>query len=284
MMNENPLILIVDDDQAITQLLSEIFSIEGYRIMQTGWGHEALSLVKKHHPDLIIMDMFLPDLNGIEITERIRLERGIAYTPIIFVSESTDRDNRLRVFSMGVEDYVAKPFNIEELLLRVRNILERTKNSAQNNPTTGLPEGNLLDQILDNCLKKKDRIVLLITIINFDMIRQKLGFLARQFLMRQLVLHLQNTLRSHGDSTSTLGQLASNQFVLVLPASFSDQEVDELETTLHETIAAQQAQTNTDISDIPLDIDLKQSLLTDKNIITHQDIRELADPTEFGAA
>jgi DNA-binding response OmpR family regulator len=278
------LILIVDDDQAITQLLSDIFSIEGYRILHTGWGHEAISLVKEHHPDLIIMDMFLPDLNGIEITERIRLERGIAYTPIIFVSESTDRDNRLRVFSMGVEDYVAKPFNIEELLLRVRNVLERTKNSAQNNPSTGLPEGELLNQILDNCLKKKDRIVLLITIIHFDMIRQKLGGLACQFMIRQLVLQLENTLRSHGDSNSTLGQLASNQFVLMLPASFSDQEVDKLDTTLHETITAQQAQTSTDISDIPLDIDLKQILLADKKVTHHQDIRELADPTDFGAA
>ena len=110
----NDLIMIVEDDPYISHFLQMSFEQEGYRILMTSQGHEALSLVYSHQPDIVILDVGLPDM---EIIEEIR---KISAKPIIVVSARLEEQEKIKALDLGANDYVVKPFYMGELLARIR--------------------------------------------------------------------------------------------------------------------------------------------------------------------
>jgi DNA-binding response OmpR family regulator len=116
-------ILVVDDERDIQDVLGFVLDDAGYEVKTTGRGDEALLLSKQWHPDLVILDIGLPGLNGLQVCPRL-VEMNI---PVIVLS-SHDRDDQIiEGLEVGAEDYVSKPFNLKELLLRIEKILRRTK-------------------------------------------------------------------------------------------------------------------------------------------------------------
>ena len=283
-MNKTPLILIVDDDQAIIKLLTDLFTIEGYQIISTNWGNEALTIVEKQHPDLVILDILLPDIDGFEVTQRMKAKRGSAFTPIIFLSENAGREQRLKGLSLGAEDFIAKPFDIEELVLRVRNVLTRFANAAQTNPVSGLPENDLLDNALDICLGSNGRRILLIFIRNMDQIRRSQGFLRADDTLRQVAARLDKCLHKHGDSASLLGQLGPNEFVLILPDSVSPQDIDSLRKSLQELVDFSHASENNQESPPSLEVAMKCYQQEEDGLHAAGDLRSLVNQMTFGDA
>ena len=113
----NDLIMIVEDDPYISHFLQMSFEQEGYRILMTSQGHEALSLFYSHQPDIVILDLGLPDMDGLEIIEEIR---KISAKPIIVVSARLEEQEKIKALDLGANDYVVKPFYMGELLARIR--------------------------------------------------------------------------------------------------------------------------------------------------------------------
>ncbi|HNZ94711.1 MAG TPA: response regulator transcription factor, partial [Sphaerochaeta sp.] len=116
-------ILVVDDEQAIVDLLHFILTNAGYEVASTGRGDEVAPLAREFHPDLVILDIGLPGLSGLEVVPLlVELD-----TPVLVLS-SHDRDDQIiEGLEVGAEDYVSKPFNHKELLLRIEKIIRRTK-------------------------------------------------------------------------------------------------------------------------------------------------------------
>ena len=112
----NDLIMIVEDDPYISHFLQMSFEQEGYRILMTSQGHEALSLFYSHQPDIVILDLGLPDMDGLEIEEI----RKISAKPIIVVSARLEEQEKIKALDLGANDYVVKPFYMGELLARIR--------------------------------------------------------------------------------------------------------------------------------------------------------------------
>jgi two-component system, OmpR family, KDP operon response regulator KdpE len=117
-MNEKKTcILIVDDEEAIRQFLSVTIESQGYEVMEAASGKEALAMVSSQHPDLIILDLVLPDIDGVEITRRLRRWTQI---PIIILSVKGSEKDKIAALDAGVDDYLTKPFSAGELLARIR--------------------------------------------------------------------------------------------------------------------------------------------------------------------
>ncbi len=100
----------------------------------------------------MILDIRLPDIDGFEVARRLRANRKTREIPIIFLTEKRERNDRLKGLELQADDYITKPFDIQELRLRVRNALQRSRQGPLTNPVTGLPEGSLVDEALEQGL------------------------------------------------------------------------------------------------------------------------------------
>jgi DNA-binding response OmpR family regulator len=147
-------ILIVEDDLDIADMLNAYFRVQGYEVRTVNWGEDGVRLCQSEKTDLVILDIRLPDIDGFEVAKRLRSNRKTKDVPIIFLTEKRERADRLKGLQLQADDYVTKPFDIQELRLRVRNALQRSRQGSLTNAVTGLPEGNLVDEALRLCLEK----------------------------------------------------------------------------------------------------------------------------------
>ncbi|MDP2916866.1 MAG: response regulator transcription factor [Dehalococcoidia bacterium] len=115
-------VLVVDDDVKTVELVKLYLERDGYKVLVAYNGDDALRLVKEGHPDLIVLDLMLPGVNGLEVCRKIRQENDV---PIIMLTARTSDDDRLAGFNLGADDYVPKPFSPRELAARVRAVLRR---------------------------------------------------------------------------------------------------------------------------------------------------------------
>jgi putative two-component system response regulator len=119
-------ILVADDEAAARRLLRRILEPAGYKVLEAATGREALQIAESEQPDLLILDITMPDIDGVEICRTLKNDPVTHLTPVIHITGLTTREQRLRALSAGSDEFVGKPFDIEELLIRVRSLL-RTK-------------------------------------------------------------------------------------------------------------------------------------------------------------
>lgn len=119
-------ILIIDDDIAINELIKVNLELQGYEVIQSYNGTDGFAMAKQEYPELIILDVMMPEVDGFTVAQRIRQYDEIADTPIIMLTALSELNNKVNGFNIGVDDYLTKPFEIEELLVRVRALLKRT--------------------------------------------------------------------------------------------------------------------------------------------------------------
>lgn len=136
-------ILLLEDEINIQKLIKLNLEMEGYEVESTIEGRKAIQLSKEQHFDLIILDVMLPDISGIEVCERIRLENHSV--PIIFVSAKDSSIDRINGLRAGADDYLAKPFNLEELILRITKLIRRSSNGGSGSPENYEFGGNHID-------------------------------------------------------------------------------------------------------------------------------------------
>ena len=210
-------ILVVEDDLDIAEMLNAYFRVQGYEVYTVNWGEDGVRSCQTVHPDLVILDIRLPDIDGYEVAKRLRSDRRTKDIPIIFLTEKRERADRLQGLELGADDYITKPFDVQELRLRVRNALERVSQGSLNNPVSGLPEGALVDEHLDRCMKKGNLALLLISLEHLDAFRESYGFVASDDVLRAFSLMIVNTIRELNSSDNFLGHIGPADFVLTVP-------------------------------------------------------------------
>lgn len=119
-------ILVVDDDLAINELIKINLEIQGYKVIQAFNGIEGFALAKQEEPALIVLDVMMPEVDGFTVAQRVRQCEKIADTPIIMLTALSELNNKVNGFNIGVDDYLTKPFEPEELIVRIRALLKRT--------------------------------------------------------------------------------------------------------------------------------------------------------------
>ena len=128
-MNIREKILVVEDEKSIAHFISSVLSANGYEAMQARSGSEALSMISSHCPDLIILDLGLPDMDGLDILRQLREWSSL---PVVVVSARSHEKDKVTALDLGADDYLTKPFGTDELLARVRTAIRHTRTASGN--------------------------------------------------------------------------------------------------------------------------------------------------------
>ncbi len=177
-------ILIVEDDTDTANMLRFYFEAQNYEVLTAEWGHDALEICQRTLPDLIILDIRLPDINGYEVCRQLRESHRTSFTPIIFLTEKREREDKITGLKLGAVDYITKPFDIQELRLRVRNALRRAKHKSLVSPTTGLPGSKLLKEQVDLLLGEQNWALVSISLEGLELFKEVYGFVVSNDLVR----------------------------------------------------------------------------------------------------
>ncbi len=228
-----PRILIVEDDLDLSEMVSSYFRVQNYDVMTAAWGEEALQLADANLLDLVMLDIRLPDIDGFELCRRLRSNRKTQDTPIIFLTEKRDRVDKLQGLELGVVDYITKPFDIQELRLRVRNAITRAQMPSAVNPVTDLPEGELVDEKIAALLTINDWAVLEFAIDSLSSFRERYGFVAADDVLRAVTLMVRNAVREYGEEKDFIGHLGPESFVIIT----NPDSVDEIQERIERRIA-----------------------------------------------
>jgi DNA-binding response OmpR family regulator len=274
-------ILIVEDDLDVAEMLNAYFRVQGYEVFTVNWGEDGVRAAQTALPDLMILDIRLPDIDGFEVARRVRADRRTHEIPIIFLTEKRERVDKLQGLEVGADDYITKPFDVQELRLRVRNALKRVSQGSLTNPVSGLPEGALVDERLSEVVHKSGLALLHISIRNLEAFRDAYGFVASDDVLRAISLMIHNTLKETGSAEDFLGHLGLADFVVVLSPgtlpAFQEKIKNRLDQSLdyfypigdREQAARRQDRLSVAISDMPAvygkysNVDqLKQALLS----------------------
>jgi two-component system phosphate regulon response regulator PhoB len=122
-------ILLVEDEKSIITLIKYNLEKEGFKVFCTETGEDALKIIKEKTPDLVILDWMLPDTSGIDVCRQIKIDKKLKNIPVLILTAKGEPDDKIKGLEVGADDYVTKPFNNKELLLRVKSLIKRSKPS-----------------------------------------------------------------------------------------------------------------------------------------------------------
>lgn len=208
-------LLIVEDDLDIAEMLNAYFRVQGYSVLMVNWGEDGVRSCLANLPDLVILDIRLPDIDGFEVARQLRANRKTRDVPIIFLTEKRERSDRLKGLALQADDYVTKPFDIQELRLRVRNALRRSRQGSLTNPVTGLPQGSLVDEALQASLRSADGVALVVSLENIHRFREIYGFVSADDLLRAISMIISGTLRELSGAEDFVGHLSATDFLIL---------------------------------------------------------------------
>lgn len=153
-MNNNPLILIVEDDNHIKNLISTTLKVNKYSYLLATSGNEAIMLAVSHKPDIILLDLGLPDMDGVEIIKNVREWSNI---PIIVISARSEDKDKIEALDFGADDYITKPFSVEELLARIRVATRRLNSMNEKQSESKFKNGDLTIDYSAGCVYLNDK-------------------------------------------------------------------------------------------------------------------------------
>jgi PleD family two-component response regulator len=208
-------ILVIEDDSDTADMLKIFFSSQGASVEIASTGEKAFSAVKEQQPDLILLDILLPDMDGYEIFQKLRSGSNSRHIPILFLTQKNSRSDILSGLEIGADDYLTKPFDLEELKLRVRNSLRRSKTYRQIDARTSLPTGDLISTTLSQLLDRKDWAVLIVHISGFEKYINTGQLLQHDEILGRIAAWLENTLSEIDDDNPFIGYLSGGDFLII---------------------------------------------------------------------
>jgi DNA-binding response OmpR family regulator len=179
-------ILVIDDEPHIVELVRYNLVQEGFDVLTAYDGHDALEKAREHSPDLIVLDLMLPYIDGLEVCRRLRRESPV---PIIVLTAKEGEQDRVLGLELGADDYVTKPFSPRELVARVRAILRRTSRDTEQTHEAPISVGGLTLDAATHEVRLRDRLIDL-TAKEFDLLRLLMGHPNQVFTRDFLLEHI----------------------------------------------------------------------------------------------
>jgi PleD family two-component response regulator len=222
-------ILVVEDDFDISNMLRIYFAGQGYEVQVAPRGGDALSMTRKQLPNLIVLDIMLPDMNGYDVCRELRQTTRTSHIPIIFLTQKDERSDKIAGLELGADDYITKPFDIEELKLRVQNAITAANRHAQIDDKSGLPTGRLIEEHLRSLMRtERDWAYLDLKISQYDDFVDVYGFVAGDDVIRFVALMLNEVVEEFGSPEDFLGHPGRDNFILITHGQDSDKMRDRI--------------------------------------------------------
>jgi DNA-binding response OmpR family regulator len=201
-------ILVVEDQADISSLLKIYFTSQGYEVFTAMRGSAALEICSKTPPNLALLDVNLPDMEGYDIGKALRASPRTRHIPIIFLTARGERTDRLRgLGEVQAQYYIVKPFDIEEVHTIVRNQLEESRRKNQLHPVTNLPTADLINEQLRTLLATQGWAMALVHINGFETFTQSYGSVVGEDVLKFTALLLNEALNEQGGNEEFIGQM-----------------------------------------------------------------------------
>jgi PAS domain S-box-containing protein len=216
-------VMVVDDDPAIRLISREVLEAHGFLVREAEDGKAALVEARRFKPDLILVDVMMPEIDGFELAQRLRGERETALVPIIFVSARGQTADKVRAFKLGAEDYLVKPFDSAELVARVEKALLRRDFDLGASPTTRLPGSAVIAQEIDRRLKDRGRFAFCyLDLDNLKAFNDYYGYAKADAVILQTGDIVREAVARHGTPGDFIGHIAGDDFVLITSIESAD--------------------------------------------------------------
>jgi DNA-binding response OmpR family regulator len=211
----NARLLVVEDNEEIAQMVTLFLAARGFRVSVASDAAAALRMVRESLPDLILLDIGLPDINGYEVLKQLRQSPRTRHVPIIFVTQRKQKPDRITGLGMGADDFITKPFDPDELGLRVQNLVSRATRENLINPHTSLPDQKITQEELAKAKPSPERAILQFRLRHTADFRDLYGALAYGDLLRHIALSMNRTLNELGTPHDFLGQQDDETFIII---------------------------------------------------------------------
>jgi len=207
--------LIVEDDPDISSMLRIYFQSQNYEVAVAQRGEDALEMCRQQLPHIIVLDIMLPDMDGYDVCRDLRGSLRTSHIPIIFLTQKDERSDKIHGLELGADDYITKPFDLEELKLRVKNAMMRAKYESLTNPTTGLPSGRLIEDQLRQLMRRDDWGIVYVGIRGFSTFNEVYGFVAGEEALRFAAMVLGRSVDNVGTYNDFIGHIGGDDFIIV---------------------------------------------------------------------
>jgi diguanylate cyclase (GGDEF)-like protein len=209
-------ILVVDDEEHIRRILKFQLEKNGYDVVSAENGEVALQLLRREAPDLILLDLMMPNIDGFEVCRRIRQNCQTSQIPIIMLTAKSDLPDKIMGLKDGANDYLVKPYSNEELLLRIKNVLDWSQQQKQANPLTGFAGNKAIEKELQHRIEEKQPFAFLyMDIDNFKAYNDYYGYQKGDESILFLADIIRESINTLGGSTDFIGHIGGDDFVII---------------------------------------------------------------------
>ena len=209
-------VLIVDDDADIRMFLALTLELNGFDTVEASDGEEGLAKAVAHAPSVILMDVMMPRIDGIEAIRRLRADGRVSHIPVIILTARAQVIDKVEGLTTGADDYITKPFDPEELIARVRATLRRAQQMRTVSPLTGLPGNTRIEQELRRRVDAQQPFALLYADLNqFKEYNDHYGFMRGDEVLRRLAEVIMEVVGELGDAETFVGHIGGDDFVVL---------------------------------------------------------------------
>jgi diguanylate cyclase (GGDEF)-like protein len=210
-------ILVVDDDPDILQFVEMNLDMEGFETQTAESGRIALEVARERPPDLILLDVMMPELDGLTVLRRLRSSPATSSIPVVLLTAKALAEDRVRGLDLGADDYITKPFDIEELLARVKAVLRRAQQMRDLSPLTGLPGNFRISRELEERVSGGGEFAIVhADLDNFKSFNDHYGFMRGDSVIKYTAQVLLESAEASGDPEVFVGHVGGDDFVAVI--------------------------------------------------------------------
>ncbi len=214
--NNPSLVLVVDDEEHIRRILKFQLQRSGYEVITAQNGREALVLAKEQMPDLIILDLMMPLMDGLEVCTRLKTDFQTSHLPIIMLTAKSDMQDKIKGLENGANDYLIKPYSNEELLLRVKNVLDWGQKQKDANPLTGFAGNKAIEKELKHLIGDCSRFAFIyLDIDNFKAYNDYYGYQKGDKTILFLADIIKIAVEKEGNKKDFIGHIGGDDFVVI---------------------------------------------------------------------
>jgi diguanylate cyclase (GGDEF)-like protein len=217
-------LLVADDDPFIARLLEIELRAAGYDVRVASDGVEAFELAQERSPDLVLADVMMPNMDGFELTRRLRQDPRTATVSIIMLTARGLSADKLEGFAIGADDYIVKPFDTPELLARIRGVLRRAKEMRAQSPLTGLPGNVRIEEEIELRVERNAEFAILYADLdNFKAYNDHYGFMRGDQVIQFSARLIEDVARQVAEGESFVGHVGGDDFVVITTPSLAEQ-------------------------------------------------------------
>jgi diguanylate cyclase (GGDEF)-like protein len=231
-------LLVVDDEQSLRGALEFMFTREGYKVLTAANGEEALEMARVHLPDVIILDVMMPGMDGYEVTRRLRAHYRTRHIPILLVTAKGEEDDKLEGFQGGANDYIVKPWSKRELVQRVVNHLDWATKQRAVNPLTGLPGGvSILAERQRRMEAGQPFAQMVLDIDFFKAFNDRYGFPRGDVAIRTVAETITRVVDEDGNPEGFVGHVGGDDFIVLTAPNNAESLAERIKEALEAEFA-----------------------------------------------